>query len=89
MSKISHAKQLYATQNALTGEFLKFGAKIGWAASTAAKNAFSLHMSENYRWLYGELDSYGPIKGLFDIQQDYKLVVFDNYGTCSVVTKGE
>ena len=66
--RIAHAKQLYTIQNARTGEFLKFGAKIGWATSNAVKNAFSLHTSDNYRWLYGELDSYGPIKGLFDIQ---------------------
>ena len=46
-------------------------------------------MSENYKELYGELYRYGPIKGLFDIQQDYELVMFDNCGTCSVVTKGE
>ena len=85
----AHAKQLYAIRNARTGEFLKFGAKIGWSTSAAAKNAFNLHMSKNYRGLYGNPDEYGPIKGLFDIQQDYELVVFDNYGTCSTVVKGE
>lgn len=88
MAQISHKQELYAIQNARTGEFLSFGGKIGWVSSVAAKNAFNLHMKTHYQPLYGDPQRpWQSIANLFGIQTDYELVVFDTFGTSSIVEK--
>ena len=38
---------LYAIYDTKTGKFMKFGSKVAWASSSAAKNAYACH---NQTW---------------------------------------
>ena len=58
---------VFVIREVATGKLIKFGAKCGWSTSSAAKNAFALHLKSRYRsWL-------DDGKGLFDSQSEYVL----------------
>lgn len=68
---------LYAIYDTQTAKFLKFGTKIGWTTSGAAKNAYAYH---NYR--------YNTMKHpKFDEQSRYIVVSLDSNAVALQETK--
>lgn len=64
--------KVYVIREKKTGKLVKFGSgKCGWMSSTAAKNAFNLHM----KWHFNKDWSEG--KGLFDAQDEFVLEVIE------------
>lgn len=62
---------VYVIREVSTGKLVKFGSKVGWISSSAAKNAFNLHMKFHFNkdWSEG--------KGLFDGQDQFVIEVIE------------
>lgn len=60
--------RLFVIRELSTGKLLKFGNKVAWVSSGAAKNAFNLHM---YDWKTRSCRGVLECAGVFDNQNEY------------------